>query len=175
VYPAILFTAHHTHSSSSSRSKKVRQVYRAQHVYTRDHSSSSSWCVHLRPYSLLPCGQYQLVQPAGFCRNCQRSTQCHTTFANICTPRWAKHHTPVELAPLTSCKLQTAAHACPGSVTNSPSSRMHAAHAAKPLPNIWTAPSQHQEVWAGPSWSSYQLQVRSLLLPGVQDPFKFVL
>jgi hypothetical protein len=31
----------------------------------------------------------------------------------------------------------------------------------------WTARSEHQEVWAGPSWSSYALQVRSLLLTWV--------
>jgi hypothetical protein len=30
----------------------------------------------------------------------------------------------------------------------------------------WTAHSEHQEVWAGPSWSSYALQVRSLLYMG---------
>jgi hypothetical protein len=30
----------------------------------------------------------------------------------------------------------------------------------------WTAHSEHQEVWAGPSGSSYALQVRSLLLHG---------
>jgi hypothetical protein len=28
----------------------------------------------------------------------------------------------------------------------------------------WTAHSEPQQVWAGPSWSSYALQVRSLLL-----------
>jgi hypothetical protein len=31
----------------------------------------------------------------------------------------------------------------------------------------WAAHSEHQEVWAGPSWSSIALRVRSLLLPGV--------
>jgi hypothetical protein len=30
----------------------------------------------------------------------------------------------------------------------------------------WTAHSEHQEVWAGPSWSSYALQVRSLFYMG---------
>jgi hypothetical protein len=30
----------------------------------------------------------------------------------------------------------------------------------------WTAHSEHHEVCAGPSWSSYALQVRSLLLHG---------
>jgi hypothetical protein len=30
----------------------------------------------------------------------------------------------------------------------------------------WTDHSEHQEVWAGPSWSSYALQVRSLLILG---------
>jgi hypothetical protein len=35
----------------------------------------------------------------------------------------------------------------------------------------WTAHSEHQEVWAGPSWSSFALKVRSLLLPGFQDPY----
>jgi hypothetical protein len=30
----------------------------------------------------------------------------------------------------------------------------------------WTAHSEHQEVWAGRSWSSYALQVRSLLIHG---------
>jgi hypothetical protein len=39
----------------------------------------------------------------------------------------------------------------------------------------WTAHSEHQEVWAGPSWSSFALKVRSLLLPGFQDPYKSVL
>jgi hypothetical protein len=39
----------------------------------------------------------------------------------------------------------------------------------------WTAHSEHQEVWAGPSWSSIALKVRSLLLPGFQDPCKSVL
>jgi hypothetical protein len=39
----------------------------------------------------------------------------------------------------------------------------------------WEAHSEHQEVWAGPSWSSIALKVRSLLLPGVQDPSKSVL
>jgi hypothetical protein len=39
----------------------------------------------------------------------------------------------------------------------------------------WAAHSEHQEVWAGPSWSSIALKVRSLLLPGVQDPSKSVL
>jgi hypothetical protein len=39
----------------------------------------------------------------------------------------------------------------------------------------WTAHSEHQEVWAGPSWSSFALKVRSLLLPGLQDPYKSVL
>jgi hypothetical protein len=34
---------------------------------------------------------------------------------------------------------------------------------------------EHQEVWAGPSWSSFALKVRSLLLPGLQDPSKSVL
>jgi hypothetical protein len=38
-----------------------------------------------------------------------------------------------------------------------------------------TAHSEHQEVWAGPSWSSFALKVRSLLLPGLQDPYKSVL
>jgi hypothetical protein len=41
--------------------------------------------------------------------------------------------------------------------------------------NAWAAHSEHQEVWAGPSWSSIALKVRSLLLPGVQDPSKSVL
>jgi hypothetical protein len=36
----------------------------------------------------------------------------------------------------------------------------------------WTAHSEHQEVWAGPSWSSFALKVRSSLLPGLQDPYK---
>jgi hypothetical protein len=36
----------------------------------------------------------------------------------------------------------------------------------------WTAHSEHQEVWAGPSWSSYPFRVRSVLLPGFQDPPK---
>jgi hypothetical protein len=39
----------------------------------------------------------------------------------------------------------------------------------------WTAHSEYQEVWAGPSWSSYAFKVRSVLLPGSQDPFKSVL
>jgi hypothetical protein len=39
----------------------------------------------------------------------------------------------------------------------------------------WTAHSEHQEVWAGPSWSSYAFKVRSVLLPGSQDPSKSVL
>jgi hypothetical protein len=39
----------------------------------------------------------------------------------------------------------------------------------------WTAHSEHQEVWAGPSWYSFALKVRSLLLPGFQDPYKSVL
>jgi hypothetical protein len=30
----------------------------------------------------------------------------------------------------------------------------------------WTAHSEHQQVWAGSSWSSYALQVRSLLYMG---------
>jgi hypothetical protein len=30
----------------------------------------------------------------------------------------------------------------------------------------WTAHSKHQEVWAGASWSSYALQVHSLLSHG---------
>jgi hypothetical protein len=36
----------------------------------------------------------------------------------------------------------------------------------------WTAHSERQEVWAGPSWSSFAFKVRSLLLPGFQNPFK---
>jgi hypothetical protein len=39
----------------------------------------------------------------------------------------------------------------------------------------WAAHSEHQEVCAGPSWSSIALQVRSLLLTGVQDMSKSVL
>jgi hypothetical protein len=39
----------------------------------------------------------------------------------------------------------------------------------------WAAHSEHQEVWAGSSWSSIAFEVRSLLLPGVQDPSKSVL
>jgi hypothetical protein len=39
----------------------------------------------------------------------------------------------------------------------------------------WTAHSEHQEVWAGPSWSSFAWKVRSLLLPGFQNPYKSVL
>jgi hypothetical protein len=35
--------------------------------------------------------------------------------------------------------------------------------------------SEHQEVWAGPSWSSYAFKVRSVLIPGSQDPSKSVL
>jgi hypothetical protein len=30
--------------------------------------------------------------------------------------------------------------------------------------------SYNQEVWAGPSWSSFAFKVRSLLLHGFQDP-----
>jgi hypothetical protein len=37
------------------------------------------------------------------------------------------------------------------------------------------APAWSPEVWAGPSWSSFALKVRSLLLPGFQDPYKSVL
>jgi hypothetical protein len=40
---------------------------------------------------------------------------------------------------------------------------------------MMTMMMHHQEVWAGPSWSSFALKVRSLLLPGFQDPFKSVL
>jgi hypothetical protein len=39
----------------------------------------------------------------------------------------------------------------------------------------WTAHSEHLEVRVGPSWSSFALKVRSLLLPGFQDPYKSVL
>jgi hypothetical protein len=39
----------------------------------------------------------------------------------------------------------------------------------------WTAHTEHQEVWAGPSWSSVALKVHSLLLLGFQDPSKSVL
>jgi hypothetical protein len=39
----------------------------------------------------------------------------------------------------------------------------------------WTAHSEHQEVWAGPPWSSYAFKVRSVRLPGSQDPSKSVL
>jgi hypothetical protein len=38
-----------------------------------------------------------------------------------------------------------------------------------------TAHLEHQEVWAGPSWFSFALKVRSLLLPGFQGPSKSVL
>jgi hypothetical protein len=48
---------------------------------------------------------------------------------------------------------------------------LHAGRLALP----WTAHSEHQDVWAGPSWSSFALKVRSLLLPGFQDPYKSVL
>jgi hypothetical protein len=48
---------------------------------------------------------------------------------------------------------------------------LHAGRLALP----WTAHSEHQEIWAGPSWSSFALKVRSLLLPGFQDPYKSVL
>jgi hypothetical protein len=34
----------------------------------------------------------------------------------------------------------------------------------------WRAHSEHKEVWAGPSWSSFALKVHSLLLPGFQNP-----
>jgi hypothetical protein len=40
---------------------------------------------------------------------------------------------------------------------------------------VAAACTRSQEVWAGPSWSSIALKVRSLLLPGFQDPYKFVL
>jgi hypothetical protein len=39
----------------------------------------------------------------------------------------------------------------------------------------WTAHSEHQVFWAGPSRSGFALQVRSLLSPGVQDAIKSVL
>jgi hypothetical protein len=40
----------------------------------------------------------------------------------------------------------------------------------------WAAHSEHQEVWAGPFWSSMMaLKVRRLLLPGVQNPSKLAL
>jgi hypothetical protein len=39
----------------------------------------------------------------------------------------------------------------------------------------WTTHLEHQEVWAGPSWCSIALKVRSLLLPGLQHPSNSVL
>jgi hypothetical protein len=47
-------------------------------------------------------------------------------------------------------------------------------HMLDSLP-AWAAHSEHQEDWAGPSWSSIAFEVHSLLLPGVQDPSKSVL